>query len=38
MPTVGVFPVLVSLLVLPQSVISLGPHGFGQITEGLGII
>lgn len=36
--TIGVFPVLVPLLVLCQSVVSLGTHRLGQITEGLGVV
>lgn len=36
--TIGVFPVLVPLLVLCQSVVSLGAHGLGQVTERLGVV
>lgn len=36
--TIGVFPVLVPLLVLRQSVVSLGAHGLGQVTERLGVV
>lgn len=36
--TVGIFPVLVPLLVLRQSVVRLGAHGLGQVAERFGVV
>lgn len=35
--TVGVFPVLVPLLVLCQSIVGLRAHRLGEVTESLGV-
>lgn len=36
--TVGILPVLVSLLVLRQSVVRLGPHWLGEVPKRLGVV